>query len=104
VAPFSFVSGRAPLAAAGVPSASAVASSAALSAAAPRVLPPFWQLAGFAAFFAGGGYMIEQGDALNGAGTVTGELCSSWTNGVGARSVACAQRLAKRSSRHGRRA
>ncbi|PWN95892.1 ArgJ-domain-containing protein [Tilletiopsis washingtonensis] len=71
VAPFSFVSGRAPLAAAGVPSASAVASSAALSAAAPRVLPPFWQLAGFAAFFAGGGYMIEQGDALNGAGTVT---------------------------------
>ncbi|WFD36648.1 hypothetical protein MCUN1_003535 [Malassezia cuniculi] len=37
----------------------------------PRVLPPFWQLLGFAGFFATGGYMIAQGDALNGSGVVT---------------------------------
>lgn len=36
-----------------------------------RALPPFWQVAGFAAIFAGGGYIIDQGDSLNGAGTVT---------------------------------
>lgn len=35
-------------------------------------LPPFWQLAGFAAFFGGGGYMIDKGDSLNGSGTITG--------------------------------
>ncbi|UZJ51649.1 hypothetical protein CBS101457_000969 [Exobasidium rhododendri] len=34
-------------------------------------LPPFWQLAGFAVAFGGGGYMIEKGDSLNGSGTVT---------------------------------
>lgn len=36
-------------------------------------LPPFWQLAGFATFFGAGGYMIDQGDTLNGSGTVTGK-------------------------------
>lgn len=40
-------------------------------------LPPFWQLAGFATFFGAGGYMIDKGDSLNGAGTVTGETISS---------------------------
>lgn len=35
-------------------------------------MPPMWQLAGFATFFFGGGYMIDKGDSLNGAGTVTG--------------------------------
>lgn len=38
----------------------------------PKGLPPFWQLAGFAAVFAGGGYIIDSGDILNGSGTVTG--------------------------------
>lgn len=38
-----------------------------------RALPPFWQLAGFAVFYAGGGYMIKEGDSLNGSGTITGE-------------------------------
>lgn len=37
-------------------------------------LPPFWQLAGFATFFGAGGYMIDKGDTLNGAGTVTGKM------------------------------
>ncbi|SPO24585.1 uncharacterized protein UTRI_03854 [Ustilago trichophora] len=36
-----------------------------------RTLPPFWQLAFFAAAFGTGGYMIDQGDALNGSGVVT---------------------------------
>lgn len=40
-----------------------------------RALPPFWQLAGFAAAFAGGGYITDCGDHLNGAGTVTGACC-----------------------------
>lgn len=38
----------------------------------PSSLPPFWQLAGFAVAFGGGGYIIDQGDILNGTGTVTG--------------------------------
>lgn len=38
----------------------------------PRLIPPFWQLVGFSAFFAGGGYIIDAGDTLNGAGVVTG--------------------------------
>jgi hypothetical protein len=38
----------------------------------PSTLPPYWQLVGFAATIAGGGYIIGQGDVLNGAGTVTG--------------------------------
>merc|ERR1712130_462487 len=37
----------------------------------PRLIPPFWQLVGFSAFFAGGGYIIDAGDTLNGAGVVT---------------------------------
>ncbi|KDN46795.1 hypothetical protein K437DRAFT_268018 [Tilletiaria anomala UBC 951] len=36
-----------------------------------HALPPFWQLAGFSAVFAGGGYMISAGDSVNGSGTVT---------------------------------
>ncbi|GAK68446.1 uncharacterized protein PAN0_098d6702 [Moesziomyces antarcticus] len=36
-----------------------------------RTLPPFWQLAFFAAAFGTGGYMIDQGDHLNGSGVVT---------------------------------
>ncbi len=36
-----------------------------------RAMPPYWQLAGFSAVFAGGGYMIAQGDPINGSGTVT---------------------------------
>ncbi|SPO23617.1 uncharacterized protein UTRI_03854_B [Ustilago trichophora] len=36
-----------------------------------RTLPPFWQLAFFAAAFGTGGYMIDQGDVLNGSGVVT---------------------------------
>lgn len=38
-----------------------------------RYMPPLWHLIGFSALFAGGGYIIGQGDTLNGAGTVTGE-------------------------------
>ena len=34
-------------------------------------MPPFWQLLGFGAFFGAGGYMIREGDALNGSGVVT---------------------------------
>lgn len=50
-----------------------VASRAAASAqkAPVRPLPPFWQLAFFAAAFGTGGYIIDQGDALNGSGVVT---------------------------------
>lgn len=59
------------------------------SALRPSSLPPFWQLAGFAAAVAGGGYIIDQGDLLNGTGTVTGEhsrlMHRSWAQGVGAR-------------------
>ncbi|GAC97644.1 hypothetical protein PHSY_005230 [Pseudozyma hubeiensis SY62] len=36
-----------------------------------RVVPPFWQLAFFAAAFGTGGYMIDQGDVLNGSGVVS---------------------------------
>jgi hypothetical protein len=36
-----------------------------------RTLPPFWQLAFFAAAFGTGGYMIDEGDHLNGSGVVT---------------------------------
>ena len=36
-----------------------------------RTVPPFWQLAFFAAAFGTGGYMIDQGDLLNGSGVVT---------------------------------
>ncbi|EPQ25955.1 uncharacterized protein PFL1_06411 [Pseudozyma flocculosa PF-1] len=36
-----------------------------------RAVPPFWQLAGFAALFATGGYIIDHGDALNGSGVVS---------------------------------
>ncbi|KIS69072.1 uncharacterized protein UMAG_10366 [Mycosarcoma maydis] len=36
-----------------------------------RVIPPFWQLAFFAAAFGTGGYIIDQGDALNGSGVVS---------------------------------
>lgn len=38
----------------------------------PRLVPPFWQLAGFGALFATGGYIIGQGDTLNGSGVITG--------------------------------
>lgn len=52
--------------------ASASAASASASASVPvRPLPPFWQLAFFAAAFGTGGYIIDQGDALNGSGVVT---------------------------------
>lgn len=37
-----------------------------------RIVPPFWQLVGFSGFFALGGYMIQEGDVLNGSGVVTG--------------------------------
>lgn len=40
----------------------------------PRLVPPFWQLAGFGALFATGGYIIGQGDTLNGSGVITGAL------------------------------
>ncbi|KAF6767533.1 Altered inheritance of mitochondria protein 19 [Kalmanozyma brasiliensis GHG001] len=36
-----------------------------------RTVPPFWQLAFFAAAFGTGGYIIDQGDALNGSGVVS---------------------------------
>ncbi|CDU26229.1 uncharacterized protein SPSC_06423 [Sporisorium scitamineum] len=36
-----------------------------------RTVPPFWQLAFFAAAFGTGGYMIDQGDQLNGSGVIT---------------------------------
>ncbi|TKY88526.1 hypothetical protein EX895_002514 [Sporisorium graminicola] len=36
-----------------------------------RTVPPFWQLAFFAAAFSTGGYMIDQGDQLNGSGVIT---------------------------------
>ena len=36
-----------------------------------RTLPPFWQLAFFAAAFGTGGYIIDEGDTLNGSGVVT---------------------------------
>lgn len=36
-----------------------------------RTIPPFWQLAFFAAAFGTGGYIIDQGDALNGSGVVS---------------------------------
>lgn len=36
-----------------------------------RTVPPFWQLAFFAAAFGAGGYIIDQGDALNGSGVVS---------------------------------
>ncbi|SAM82227.1 uncharacterized protein UBRO_04777 [Ustilago bromivora] len=47
------------------------AASASASSAPVRTLPPFWQLAFFAAAFGTGGYIIDQGDALNGSGVVT---------------------------------
>lgn len=47
------------------------AASASASHAPLRALPPFWQLAFFAAAFGTGGYMIDQGDVLNGSGVVT---------------------------------
>lgn len=37
----------------------------------PRLVPPFWQLLGFSVFFGAGGYMIEQGDVLNGSGVLS---------------------------------
>ncbi|WFD07131.1 hypothetical protein MVES1_002488 [Malassezia vespertilionis] len=37
----------------------------------PRLVPPYWQLLGFGGFFSGGGYIISQGDVLNGSGVVT---------------------------------
>ncbi|PWZ03761.1 hypothetical protein BCV70DRAFT_142636, partial [Testicularia cyperi] len=46
-------------------------SAAAASSAPPRPIAPFWQLAFFALAFGGGGYIIDQGDALNGSGVVT---------------------------------
>lgn len=36
-------------------------------------LPPFYVLVSMAAVFGGGGYIIQQGDVLNGSGTVTGK-------------------------------
>ncbi|SNX87224.1 uncharacterized protein MEPE_05934 [Melanopsichium pennsylvanicum] len=36
-----------------------------------RALPPFWQLAFFAAAFGTGGYIIDRGDSLNGSGVVS---------------------------------
>lgn len=48
-----------------------VASQRAASFAPVRTLPPFWQLAFFAAAFGTGGYIIDQGDVLNGSGVVT---------------------------------
>lgn len=38
----------------------------------PRLVPPFWQSLGFGFFFAFGGYMIDQGDVMNGSGVITG--------------------------------
>lgn len=38
----------------------------------PRAVPPYWQLVGFSALFATGGFIIQQGDVLNGSGVVTG--------------------------------
>lgn len=59
-----------------------IASAKNRQAAPVRALPPFWQLAGFAALFATGGYMIDKGDSLNGSGVVTGRLssfiCLAW--------------------------
>ncbi|KAL4403026.1 hypothetical protein ACI68E_000808 [Malassezia pachydermatis] len=37
----------------------------------PRLVPPFWQSLGFGFFFAFGGYMIDQGDVMNGSGVIT---------------------------------
>ncbi|KAE8264245.1 hypothetical protein A4X03_0g1090 [Tilletia caries] len=34
-------------------------------------LPPFYQLVGFSAVFAGGGYIVKQGDSLNGSGVMS---------------------------------
>lgn len=77
VAPFSFPGGRdkARIAAPSPTSPLGKALGAQLRSpsAVRSALPPFWQLAGFATFFGAGGYIIDQGDSLNGAGTVTGE-------------------------------
>ncbi|KAJ1018438.1 hypothetical protein NDA18_006592 [Ustilago nuda] len=51
--------------------ASQRAASVSASLAPVRTFPPFWQLAFFAAAFGTGGYIIDQGDALNGSGVVT---------------------------------
>ncbi|KAN0061226.1 hypothetical protein ACQY0O_006966 [Thecaphora frezii] len=63
--------GSSSLAARLVANAQAQRARRATAAAMRRALPPFWQLAGFAALFATGGYMIDQGDSLNGSGVVT---------------------------------
>ncbi|KAE8269490.1 hypothetical protein A4X09_0g2847 [Tilletia walkeri] len=34
-------------------------------------LPPFYQLVGFSAVFGGGGYIVSQGDSLNGSGVMS---------------------------------
>lgn len=43
----------------------------------PRLVPPFWQLVGFGALFGSGGYIISQGDTLNGSGVITGAPINS---------------------------
>lgn len=37
----------------------------------PRLIPPFWQSLVFGVCYATGGYIIEQGDTLNGSGVIT---------------------------------
>ncbi|PWN53054.1 hypothetical protein IE53DRAFT_366690 [Violaceomyces palustris] len=53
------------------PPANSVSSAKGSSLMATKAMPPFWQLAGLAAIFAGGGYIIEQGDPLNGSGVIS---------------------------------
>lgn len=38
-------------------------------------LPPFYVLVSMAAAFGGAGWIIDQGDVLNGSGTVSGKYC-----------------------------
>ncbi|KAK0524901.1 hypothetical protein OC834_005358, partial [Tilletia horrida] len=57
---------------AGSPARALPGASLAAAARAPiAALPPFYQLVGFSATFAGGGYIVQQGDTMNGSGVMT---------------------------------